>query len=110
MRPSLMPFLVTRLIHSLLDFKPPSIFQEHTHGQGFRVTAAQYMACRFPCGCQSAGMTFSDVQSLLGILSFLVFLGVFCWSHGEPSLKRVWAVLAGGGAIMTLLGWLLLPG
>lgn len=57
-----------------------------------------------------AGMTFSDVQSLLGILSFLVFLGVFCWSHGEPSLKRVWAVLAGGGAIMTLLGWLLLPG
>jgi len=36
-----------------------------------------------------------------------VFLGVFLWAFASSSVARVWAVLAGGGAVMTLSAWLI---
>jgi len=35
------------------------------------------------------------------ILGFLVFLCAFLWAFAGRSLVRVWAVLAGGGLLMT---------
>jgi len=35
------------------------------------------------------------------------FVAVFCWAFATASQLRAWLVLAGGGAAMTLLGWLL---
>jgi hypothetical protein len=40
------------------------------------------------------------------LLAFLVFLAVFCWAFAAPRLARVWAVLAGSGALMTGAAWL----
>ena len=39
--------------------------------------------------------------------AFLVFLVVFLWAFASSSVARVWAVLAGGGALMTLSAWLI---
>ena len=49
----------------------------------------------------AAGMNYGDAQTLVLLLAFLVFLAVFCWAFAASSLVRVWAVLAGGGAVMT---------
>jgi len=48
----------------------------------------------------AAGMPFHDAEHLSSILAFLVYLAVFCWAFAARSLPRVWAVLAGGGALM----------
>lgn len=55
----------------------------------------------------AAGMSYHEAQTLLFLLAFLVFLGLFLWAFAAASLKRVWLVLAGGGAAMTALSWLL---
>lgn len=61
----------------------------------------------------AAGMEFHDAEHLGYILGFLVFLVVFLWAFAARSLPRVWAVLAGGGIVMTggasLLQQMLLP-
>lgn len=57
----------------------------------------------------AAGMDLHDAESLAAILGFLVFPTVFLWAFAARSLLRVWAVLAGGGAVMagaaSLLQW-----
>ncbi len=56
-----------------------------------------------------AGADYHQMESLMYLLAFLVFLVVFCWAYAAASLKRVWLVLAGGGALMTGVAWLLIP-
>lgn len=53
------------------------------------------------------GMRYGEAQTLLFLLAFIVFLVVFVWAFAAASVKRVWLVLAGGGAAMTLAAWLL---
>jgi hypothetical protein len=53
------------------------------------------------------GMPYGQAQTLLYLLAFLVFLVCFCWAFVARSSARVWAVLAGGGALMTGAAWLL---
>jgi len=53
----------------------------------------------------AAGTEFHEATSLVSMLGFLVFLCTFCWAFVAASVVRVWAVLAGGGALMTLSGW-----
>jgi hypothetical protein len=55
----------------------------------------------------AAGMPYGEAQTLLYLLAFLVFLGLFLWSYAAASVRRVWFVLAGGGAAMTAAAWLL---
>ena len=55
-----------------------------------------------------AGMDYDDARMLLYLVAFLVFVAVFCWSFAASSLKRVWLVLVGGGALMTAAGWFLI--
>jgi len=54
-----------------------------------------------------AGMSFEDAHHLMYLLAFLVFLVVFCWSFVAASLARVWWVLGGGGAAMSVAAWFL---
>jgi hypothetical protein len=53
----------------------------------------------------AAGTEFHEASSLVSMLAFLLFLWTFCWAFIAASLARVWIVLAGGGALMTLAGW-----
>ncbi|MCK9564245.1 MAG: hypothetical protein M0R02_16145 [Bacteroidales bacterium] len=53
------------------------------------------------------GMSFGEARTLFYLLAFLLFVAVFCWAFATASQLRAWLVLAGGGAAMTLLGWLL---
>lgn len=48
----------------------------------------------------AAGMPFHDAEVLSTMLGLLLFLSVFCWAFAAGNLARVWAVLAGGGALM----------
>jgi hypothetical protein len=41
------------------------------------------------------------------MLAFLVFLGLFLWSFAAASIARVWAVLAGGAALLFATAWAL---
>jgi hypothetical protein len=54
-----------------------------------------------------AGLEFHEASNLVSMLGFLLFLWTFCWAFVAASLTRVWTVLAGGGAVMTLGGWLI---
>jgi hypothetical protein len=56
-----------------------------------------------------AGLGYTQAQTLMQLLAFLVYLVAFCWAFAALRGGRVWFVLAGGGALMTLLAWLLLP-
>jgi hypothetical protein len=56
-------------------------------------------------GLLSAGMEFHEATSLVSMLGFLVFLCAFCFAFISNSLTRVWLLLGGGGAVMTLAGW-----
>lgn len=49
----------------------------------------------------AAQMEFHDAEALGYIVGFLVFLMAFLWAFSAASVKRVWLVLAGGGALMT---------
>lgn len=53
----------------------------------------------------AAGMEYWEAYRLVMMLAFVLYLALFCWSFAAASLKRVWAVLAGGGIAMTLAGW-----
>lgn len=55
----------------------------------------------------AAGVPYGDARTLLYLLAFLVFLGVFLWAFAAASVARVWLLLAGGGAAMTGAAWLL---
>jgi hypothetical protein len=55
----------------------------------------------------AAGMGYDEAQTLAYLLAFLVFLAAFLWTFAARSLARVWAVLAGGGAAMTAVAWLM---
>lgn len=55
----------------------------------------------------AAGVRYKDALTAAYLLAFLVFLGVFLWAFAAASLARVWAVLAGGGALMTGAAWML---
>jgi hypothetical protein len=57
----------------------------------------------------SAGMTYGDARTLLYLLAFLVFLGMFLWSFAARRVTSVWLVLGGGGAAMTAAAWWMLP-
>lgn len=53
------------------------------------------------------GMSFGEARMLFYLLAFLLFTAVVCWTFATTSARRAWLVLAGGGAAMTLVGWLL---
>jgi hypothetical protein len=53
------------------------------------------------------GASYGDAQTTVYLLAFLLFLAVFLWAFASRSLTRVWLLLAGGGAFMTGLAWLL---
>ena len=53
----------------------------------------------------TAGMPYSDARTLVYQLAFIVFLVAFCWAFAARSGLRAWTGLAGGGALMTALGW-----
>lgn len=55
----------------------------------------------------AAGVAYDDARTLMYLLAFLVLLGSFLWAIAAKSVVRVWAVLAGGGAVMTGAAWLL---
>jgi len=56
----------------------------------------------------SARLPFGDAQTTAYLLAFLVFLGVFLWAFAARRVAVVWAVLAGGGAVMTAMAWALI--
>lgn len=58
-------------------------------------------------GLVALGVDFHEAETGVLLLAFLVFLGMFLWAFAASSLLRVWAVLAGGGAAMTVLAWAL---
>lgn len=53
----------------------------------------------------TAGGDYDEGLMLANILAFLVYLSAFLWAFASASLMRVWLVLAGGGAVMTLSAW-----
>ena len=53
----------------------------------------------------AAGMPYAEANTLLMLLAFIVLLIAFCWAFAAASVVRVWAVLAGGGAVMTAAAW-----
>lgn len=55
----------------------------------------------------AAGMDFHEAEHAIFLLAFIIFLLAFLWAFAGRSLVRIWAVLAGGGAVMTLVAWLL---
>ena len=52
----------------------------------------------------AAGMGFHDAEFLSSLLGVLAFLGVFLWVFAARRLWVVWAVLAGGGALLAGIG------
>lgn len=54
----------------------------------------------------AAGMPYEEAEHLLFLFAFLVYLACFCWALSARSLVLVWTVLAGGGALLTTVGWL----
>ena len=54
-----------------------------------------------------SGAEYEEVNTLAYLLAFLVYLGAFLWAFAAASLAKVWMVLAGSGAAMTAVAWLL---
>ena len=55
----------------------------------------------------ATGAPYNEAQTLMHLLAFIVFLVCFCWSYVAASVLRVWLLLAGGGALMTGIAWLM---
>jgi hypothetical protein len=80
-----------------------------------RVAASLLGGWLFVWGCTTlgivlglhAGVAYREAVELAYLLAFLLFLTVVCWAFAAASVARVWAVLAGGGALMSLLAWAL---
>jgi len=58
-------------------------------------------------GLVALGMNFHEAETAMLLLAFLVFLGLFLWAFAAANMVRVWAWLAGGGAVMTAAAWAL---
>ena len=56
------------------------------------------------------GSTYGDAQTTMYLLAFIVFLIAFIWAFTSARLWRIWAVLAGGGSLMTGSAWLITSG
>lgn len=80
-----------------------------------RVTAGVFGAYAFTWGFAAAGVAalvglgveYHDAEMGVLMLAFLVFLGLFLWSFAAASIARVWAVLAGGAALLFATAWTL---
>jgi hypothetical protein len=78
-----------------------------------RVTAGIFGAYAFTWGFAAAGVAalvglgvaYHDAEMGVLMLAFLVFLGLFLWSFAAASIARVWAVLAGGAALLFTAAW-----
>ena len=57
-------------------------------------------------GLVALGQPYDEARTAVMLQAFLVFLVAFCWALAAASLLRVWAVLAGGAALMTGAAWL----
>ncbi|HLV21649.1 MAG TPA: hypothetical protein VKZ49_12230 [Polyangiaceae bacterium] len=55
----------------------------------------------------AAGLAYEEALTLTYLLAFLVMLVCFCWAFVGRSLLSVWGLLAGGGALLTTVAWLL---
>lgn len=55
----------------------------------------------------ASGGDYDEGLTLTYLLAFLVYLAVVLWAFAAKSLTRVWFVLAGGGAAMTVTAWAL---
>ena len=55
------------------------------------------------------GADYHQMEALMYLLAFPVFLAVFCWAYVAASVSLVWLALAGGGALMTGAAWLIIP-
>src|SRR5688572_6999545 len=53
----------------------------------------------------AAGWPFHEAQGLTYMLVFLLVVATFCWAFAARRVSLVWAVLVGGGAVMTALAW-----
>ncbi len=51
------------------------------------------------------GMSYTDAQTLMYLLAFLIYTTAFCWAFIHRSLLTIWLFLIGGGGVMTALGW-----
>ena len=49
----------------------------------------------------SDGLSYGDARTLAFLLAFLVYLTCFLWAFSASRMALVWAVLGGGGALMT---------
>jgi hypothetical protein len=58
----------------------------------------------------SAELSYLEAQTTAYLLAFLLFLGAFLWAFAARRVARVWAVLGGGGVLMTALAWALTRG
>ncbi|MFY3386115.1 iron uptake protein [Paracidovorax sp. MALMAid1276] len=54
----------------------------------------------------AARMEFHDAEALGYIVGFIVYLLAFLWAFTAARVAHVWAVLVGGGALMTGAAWL----
>lgn len=80
-----------------------------------RVTAGIVGSYAFTWGFAAAGVAalvglgveYHDAEMGVLMLAFLVFLGLFLWSFAAASIARVWAVLAGGAALLFATAWAL---
>jgi hypothetical protein len=52
------------------------------------------------------GMSYGEAQTLVFFFAFLLFAAALCWAFVARSALQVWAVLGGGGGLMTGLAWL----
>lgn len=52
-------------------------------------------------GLYGLGMPFHDAEHLSAILGVLLYLTVFLWSFAARRIGVIWAVLLGGGGLMT---------
>jgi len=52
-------------------------------------------------GLYALGMSFHDAEHLSAILGVLFFLVVFLWTFAARRVGLCWAVLLGGGGLMT---------
>ena len=64
---------------------------------GFSVSATS--------GLAAMGLAYDQARVATMLVAFLIFLGAFLWSFAAASVARVWLVLAGGGALMTVIAW-----
>ncbi|MEC8848234.1 hypothetical protein [Methyloversatilis discipulorum] len=53
----------------------------------------------------AAGVGYGEAQTGVMLVAFLVFLCVFCWAFAARRLIQVYALLFGGGALMSALAW-----